>query len=79
MLHEVMHELRKKKMKSVIFKVDCEKAYDSIHWGFVENVLMKKGFDEEIRGWIMSTVKGGGGCVLTSTGRMGHISGPTWV
>lgn len=63
MLHEVMPQLRKKKMKSVIFKVDYEKAYDSINWGFVEDVLMKKGFDEKIRDWIMSTVKGRRVCI----------------
>jgi hypothetical protein len=60
MLHEIMHELKKKKMPGVILKIDFEKAYDNIRWDFVEEVLIKKGFDSKLRGWIMSTVRGGG-------------------
>lgn len=41
MLHEIMHELHKKKMTGVILKIDFEKAYDSIRWDFVEEVLTK--------------------------------------
>jgi hypothetical protein len=75
MLHEIMHELKKKKMPGVILKIDFEKAYDNIRWDFVEEVLIKKGFDSKLRGWIMSTVRGGGAkFVSTSMGRMGHIS-----
>ena len=59
MLHEVMHELRVKKKQGVIFKIDFEKAYDSINWGFVEEVLTRKGFDPKFKHWIMSTVRGG--------------------
>lgn len=32
MLHEIVHELSRKKMQGVIFKTDFEKAYDSISW-----------------------------------------------
>ena len=64
MLHEIIHELRsKKKMEGVILKIDFEKAYDSISWDFVEEVLIKKGFDEKPRTWIMCSVRGGGECV----------------
>ena len=63
MLHEVMHELRVKKKQGVIFKIDFEKAYDSINWGFVEEVLTRKGFDPKFKHWIMSTVRGGKVCV----------------
>jgi hypothetical protein len=67
-LHEVMHELRKRKGAGVIFKIDFEKAYDSIRWEFVEEVLAKKGFDNKLRGWIMSTVRGGKVCVNINGG-----------
>jgi hypothetical protein len=77
-LHEVMHELKKQKRTGVIFKIDFEKAYDSIRWEFVEEVLAKKGFDNKLREWVMSTVRGGrvsvninGGMVRTSK----HIGG----
>jgi hypothetical protein len=77
-LHEVMHELKKQKRTGVIFKIDFEKAYDSIRWEFVEEVLAKKGFDNKLREWVMSTVRGGkvsvninGGMVRT----LKHIGG----
>lgn len=59
MLHEIIHELRIKKKKGVILKIDFEKAYDSVHWDFVDNVMIRKGFCDKLRGWIMSTIKGG--------------------
>lgn len=62
-LHEVIHELRTKKQKGVIFKIDFEKAYDSVRWDFVEEVLSRKGFDNRLKGWIMSTIKGGRVCI----------------
>ena len=63
MLHEIVHELQSKNMRGVIFKIDFEKAYDSISWDFVDEVMQRKGFEDKLRGWIMSTVKGGRVCV----------------
>ena len=60
MLHEIIHELQAKKMRAIIFKIDFEKAYDSISWNFVEEVLKKKGFVDQLRNWIMKTVRGVG-------------------
>ena len=59
MLHEVIHELKQKKMQGVLLKIDFEKAHDSIRWDFVEKVLQRKGFDDRLIRWIMSTVRGG--------------------
>ena len=63
MLHEVVHELHSKKMQGVLFKIDFEKAYDSISWDFVEEVLTRKGFDHKLKHWIMSTIKEGKVCI----------------
>jgi hypothetical protein len=41
-LQEIMHELRVKKMKGIILKLDFEKAYDKVHWDFMMDVLRKK-------------------------------------
>jgi hypothetical protein len=63
MLHDVVHELRSKNLKGVILKIEFEKAYDSVRWDFVEEIMMRKGFDPKLRGWIMNTIKGGRVCV----------------
>ena len=63
MLHEIVHDIKVKKKQGVLFKIDFEKAYDSIKWEFVEEVLTRKGFDPKVRHWIMSTVRGGKVCI----------------
>lgn len=40
-----------------------DKAYDIIHWEFIEEAMIRKGFDDNLRGWIVSTIKGGKVCV----------------
>ena len=75
MLHEIIHELSSQKLEGVILKLDFEKAYDSISWDFVEEILCRKGFGDKLRNWIMSTVRGGGaGFVSTSMMKMAPIS-----
>jgi hypothetical protein len=63
MLHEIVHELHTKKMEGVMFKIDFEKAYDSVSWEFVEEVMIRKGFDKKLRNWIMSSIRGGLVCI----------------
>ena len=63
MLHEIVHELQTKKMEGVILKIDFEKAYDSISWDFVEEMMTSKGFYQKLRDWIMSSVRGGRVCI----------------
>lgn len=43
-LHETLHELHRKKMNGVIFKIDFEKAYDKVNWIFLQQTLRMKGF-----------------------------------
>lgn len=43
-LNEVMQWRRIKKKQALIFKVDFEKAYDSVRWDFLDDVLYKFGF-----------------------------------
>ena len=58
-LHETIHELHRKKMDGVIFKIDFEKAYDKVKWPFLQQALRMKGFAQEWCNWIMQFVKGG--------------------
>ncbi|GJX88116.1 RNA-directed DNA polymerase, eukaryota [Tanacetum coccineum] len=43
-LNEVIQWCKSKKKQSLIFKVDFEKAYDSVRWDFLDDVLKKFGF-----------------------------------
>ena len=47
----------------MIFIIDLEKAYDSVKWRFVEEVLNRKSFDEQLIRKIMSTMRGGRVCI----------------
>jgi hypothetical protein len=58
-LHETLHELRKKKMSGVILKIDFEKAYDKVNWHFLQQVLRMKGFSQKWCRWIDQVVSGG--------------------
>jgi hypothetical protein len=51
-LHETIHELHRKKMNRVILKLDFEKAYDKVKWGFIQQTLRMKGFSEKWCQWI---------------------------
>jgi hypothetical protein len=51
-LHETMHELKRKKKKGVILKLDFEKAYDKVSWPFLLEVLERKPFSGKWIEWI---------------------------
>jgi hypothetical protein len=58
-LHEVIHELNTKKQSRIILKLDFKKAYDKLHWGFLEEVLILKEFPDKWVEWIKQAVQGG--------------------
>ena len=62
-LHEVLHELHKSKARSLVLKIDFEKAYDRVRWDFLEKFMAGKGFPPKWIEWVMSTVKGGKVCI----------------
>ena len=58
-LHETVHEMHRKNMSGVVFKVDFEKAYDKVKWSFLQQALSMKGFFEKWHKWIQIFVTGG--------------------
>ena len=58
-LHETLHEIKKKKKNGVILKLDFEKAYDKVNWDFLQQTLRMRGFAPKWCRWIESIVSGG--------------------
>jgi hypothetical protein len=58
-LHETIHELHRKKMDGVLFKIDFEKAYNKVKWPFLQQVMRMKGFDPNWCNWIKNFLQGG--------------------
>lgn len=42
--NEVVDEAKRKKKETMLFKVDFEKAYDSVQWDYLDFVMQKMGF-----------------------------------
>jgi len=50
--NELVDEAHRHKKELLLFKVDFAKAYDSIEWGFLQEVMLKMGFPTLWRKWI---------------------------
>jgi hypothetical protein len=57
-LHEIVHELHRKKLNGVVLKIDFEKAYDNGMWSFLQQTLRMKGFSDEWCALIKSFISG---------------------
>jgi len=56
--HETVHSLHSNKKPGLILKLDYEKAYDREDWGFLFEVLEKRGFCNKWISWIKLVVTG---------------------
>ena len=54
--NEVVDEARKLKKELMLFKVDFEKAYDSVDWGYLDSVMEGMSFPVLWRKWIRECV-----------------------
>ncbi|GJR29057.1 RNA-directed DNA polymerase, eukaryota [Tanacetum coccineum] len=63
-LNELIHWRKAKKKQTMIFKVDFEKAYDSVRWDYLDDVLYKFGFGSIWRGWIRNCLQSSRGSIL---------------
>nr|GEV95122.1 RNA-directed DNA polymerase, eukaryota [Tanacetum cinerariifolium] len=69
-LSGVIDWCNQKKRKTMIFKVDFEKAYDSVRWDFLDMILYRFGFGDTWRGWIK-------GCLVSSSASILVNGSPT--
>jgi hypothetical protein len=46
-LHEILHETKRRNKVGVVLKLDLEKAYDKVSWGFLMTCLRARGFSEK--------------------------------
>nr|GEU87560.1 RNA-directed DNA polymerase, eukaryota [Tanacetum cinerariifolium] len=65
-LNENVHWCMNKKKQSMIFKVDFEKAYDSVKWDFIDDILRRFGFGEIWCKWIQSCLYSSRASVLVN-------------
>jgi hypothetical protein len=59
LLQEILRDSKCKKQQGVILKIDFEKAYDKVNWGFLLDCCRQKGLSETWLAWINKAVSGG--------------------
>lgn len=50
--NELVDDTKRNKKDMVLFKVDFEKAYDSVSWNFLDYMMSRMGFNQLWRKWI---------------------------
>jgi hypothetical protein len=64
--HEIIHSSVKGGDKGLVLKLDYEKAYDRVDWGFLEEMLRARGFGPRWVSWVMKLVQGGSTSISTN-------------
>ncbi|XP_017256437.1 uncharacterized protein LOC108225996 [Daucus carota subsp. sativus] len=57
LVSEIIGSMKRKKCAGVILKLDFEKAFDSVNWGFLLHLLQKLNFHEKWIKWLESILK----------------------
>nr|GEV65397.1 reverse transcriptase domain-containing protein [Tanacetum cinerariifolium] len=65
-LNEVVHTLKRKKKKAMIFKVDIAKAYDTLSWDYLIFVIRFMGFGNKCVRWIKACLESARSSVLVN-------------
>ncbi|GJQ95008.1 RNA-directed DNA polymerase, eukaryota, reverse transcriptase zinc-binding domain protein [Tanacetum coccineum] len=65
-LNELFQWCKSKKKHSLIFKVDFEKAYYSVRWDYLDDILKKFGFGDRWCGWIQGCLRSSWGSVMVN-------------
>ncbi|GKA10656.1 RNA-directed DNA polymerase, eukaryota [Tanacetum coccineum] len=65
-LNELISWCKFHKSKATIFKVDFEKAYDSVRWDYLDGILSNFGFASKWREWIQGCFSSAMGSILVN-------------
>ncbi|GJQ98571.1 RNA-directed DNA polymerase, eukaryota [Tanacetum coccineum] len=65
-LNELLSWCKHKKSKALIFKIDFEKAFDSVRWDYLDVVLANFGFGLKWRSWIQGCLNSAMGSILVN-------------
>ncbi|GKD38786.1 RNA-directed DNA polymerase, eukaryota, reverse transcriptase zinc-binding domain protein [Tanacetum coccineum] len=65
-LNELLSWCKHKKSKALIFKIDFEKAFDSVRWDYLDVVLANFGFGLKWRSWIQGCLNSAIGSILVN-------------
>ncbi|GJZ62103.1 putative RNA-directed DNA polymerase, eukaryota, reverse transcriptase zinc-binding domain protein [Tanacetum coccineum] len=65
-LNEILTEYRQHHKELLVFKVDFEKAFDSLRWDFLNKVIEKIGFDINWRSWILGCLHNARSSILVN-------------
>lgn len=65
-MNEIVDLAKRRKYDNLLFKVDFEKAYKSISWGFLVYMMHCMGFDEVWITWIRSCLENSSMFVLVN-------------
>ncbi|GJS42053.1 RNA-directed DNA polymerase, eukaryota [Tanacetum coccineum] len=65
-LNELLSWCKHKNFKAMVFKFDFEKAFDSIRWDYLQDILKMFGFGDKWCGWINGCLNSAMGSVLVN-------------
>ncbi|GKC18529.1 RNA-directed DNA polymerase, eukaryota [Tanacetum coccineum] len=65
-INELISWCRHRKQQAMVFKVDFAKAYDSIRWDYLDDVLKSFGFGVKWRSWIAGSLSSGMASILVN-------------
>ncbi|GJX55522.1 RNA-directed DNA polymerase, eukaryota [Tanacetum coccineum] len=65
-LNEILSWCKYKNSKAMIFKIDFEKAFDSVRWDYLDSILHNFGFGAKWRSWIQGCLNSAMGSILVN-------------
>ena len=54
---EIVHGMHRREVEGLILKIDFEKAFDSVKWSFLFEVLQEFGFGKKWKSWLEAIFK----------------------